>query len=115
MKSEEGNKSSVAIIGMALRYSGAQTLDEYWNNICNNVDALHVATDQDILDAGVNPDRLKIALPVSFRMPLTSTHLCLASARATRRLSIPNSVSSLSAHGKLWKTLAMIRPGVARM
>ena len=60
MKSEEGNKSSVAIIGMALRYSGAQTLDEYWNNICNNVDALHVATDQDILDAGVNPDRLKI-------------------------------------------------------
>ena len=58
MKSEEGNKGPVAIIGMALRYAGAQTVDQYWSNICNNVDALHSATDEEILDAGIDAGRL---------------------------------------------------------
>jgi acyl transferase domain-containing protein/acyl carrier protein len=59
MISQKGTDGAVAIIGMALRYAGAQTVDEYWSNICNNVDALHVATDEEILEAGVDPRRIE--------------------------------------------------------
>ena len=48
----------VAIIGMALRYAGASTIEQYWHNICNNVDALHTATDEEILEARIHPDRI---------------------------------------------------------
>ena len=57
MKTEEGSGAPVAIIGMALRYAGAQTPAEYWSNICNNVDALHSATDEEIVAAGIDPSR----------------------------------------------------------
>ena len=58
MNFEKGGNGPVAIIGIALRYAGAQTVDEYWSNICNNVDALHSATDEEILDAGIDARRL---------------------------------------------------------
>ncbi len=61
MHPAEDRTESVAIIGMALRYAGASTLDEYWKNIVNNVDALHVATDAEILDAGIDPSRIEEA------------------------------------------------------
>ena len=58
MKSEEGSGGPVAIIGMALRYAGAQTLDEYWSNIANNVDALHLATDEELAAADIDSRRI---------------------------------------------------------
>ena len=60
MKHEGGETDkAVAIIGMALRYAGAETVDEYWSNICNNVDALHSATDEEILEAGLEARRIE--------------------------------------------------------
>jgi phthiocerol/phenolphthiocerol synthesis type-I polyketide synthase E len=55
---EDAKNGAIAIIGMALRYAGAQTVDQYWSNICNNVDSLYVPTDEELLEAGIYPQRL---------------------------------------------------------
>ena len=57
MTSSSDHTGPVAIIGMALRYAGAETPAEYWHNICHNVDCLHEATDEELLAAGIDPQR----------------------------------------------------------
>ena len=59
MLSAGKSEDAVAIIGMALRYAGASTVKQYWQNIRNNVDALHSATDEEVLEAGVDPRRVE--------------------------------------------------------
>jgi len=51
-------ENAIAIIGMAGRFPGARTIEEFWQNICNGYDAITDFTDQDLIEAGVAPDML---------------------------------------------------------
>ncbi|HEX6292478.1 MAG TPA: amino acid adenylation domain-containing protein [Herpetosiphonaceae bacterium] len=53
--------SAIAIIGMAGRFPGAQDIDTFWQNLCNGVESIAFFSDQELLDAGVEPSML--ALP----------------------------------------------------
>ena len=48
--------ASIAIIGMAGRFPGAATVDEFWTNLCQGEESLTVSSRADLLDAGLTPD-----------------------------------------------------------
>ncbi len=43
---------AVAIIGMAGRFPGANSVDALWQNVVSGTDALHVATDEELKESG---------------------------------------------------------------
>ena len=47
--------SDVAIVGMACRFPGADTVDRFWENLCAGRDATTYFTDSELLAAGVDP------------------------------------------------------------
>ena len=47
---------AVAIIGMAGRFPGARTLDDFWRNISTGVESLEVLTEADLDAAGLSSD-----------------------------------------------------------
>lgn len=49
----------IAIIGMSCRFPGANTLDEFWNNLCAGVDSVKPLSDEALKKAGVSEDLLK--------------------------------------------------------
>lgn len=49
----------VAIIGLAGRFPGARTVAEYWQNLCDGVESISFATDEELLAAGVEAALLK--------------------------------------------------------
>jgi acyl transferase domain-containing protein len=49
----------VAIIGMSVRLPGARNASEFWNNLCQGVESIQSFTEEQLLAAGVQPDRLK--------------------------------------------------------
>jgi acyl transferase domain-containing protein len=48
----------IAVIGMAVRFPGANTLEQFWQNLCNGVEAIAPLNDTDLLANGVDPDLL---------------------------------------------------------
>jgi acyl transferase domain-containing protein/acyl carrier protein len=48
----------VAIIGMAGRFPGANSIDEFWRNLTNGVESLSFFSDGEIQAAGVDPELL---------------------------------------------------------
>lgn len=48
----------VAIIGMSCRFPGANSIDQFWNNLCQGVESISWFSDREILDTGVNQDLL---------------------------------------------------------
>jgi acyl transferase domain-containing protein len=50
--------SDVAIIGMACRFPGADSVDRFWANLCAGRDAITYFTDEELLAAGVDPPLL---------------------------------------------------------
>jgi acyl transferase domain-containing protein len=52
------NGSEVAVIGMAGRFPGADTVERFWENLANGVESIRFLTDEELLAAGVGPDRL---------------------------------------------------------
>jgi amino acid adenylation domain-containing protein len=50
--------SDIAIVGMALRFPGAKSCDQFWENLRNGVESISTASDQELLDAGVIPEFL---------------------------------------------------------
>jgi len=36
----------IAVIGMACRFPGANSIDEFWDNLCDGVDSIEVLTDR---------------------------------------------------------------------
>jgi amino acid adenylation domain-containing protein len=50
--------TDVAIIGMALRFPGANTPEQFWDNLRNGVESISFFSDEEVLAAGVNPERL---------------------------------------------------------
>lgn len=49
---EEFDGTEIAIVGMAGRFPGAATIDEFWQNIRNGVDSIRPLSDEEALAAG---------------------------------------------------------------
>lgn len=49
------NQSNIAIIGMACRFPGANTIDHFWKNLRDGVESITVFSDAELLAAGVDP------------------------------------------------------------
>lgn len=46
---------SIAITGMACRFPGANSIEQFWRNLCDGVESITPVSNQDLLDAGVKP------------------------------------------------------------
>ncbi|MFB6367481.1 amino acid adenylation domain-containing protein [Paenibacillus elgii] len=53
------NGLEIAVIGMACRFPGAGSIDEYWNNLVNGIETISSFSDEELLEAGVDPELLK--------------------------------------------------------
>jgi acyl transferase domain-containing protein len=49
----------VAIIGMAARFPGAESLDEFWQNLCRGVESVSFFTEEEAVAEGADPELLK--------------------------------------------------------
>ncbi len=53
-ESDTNHSEAIAIIGMSLRYPGADTIDEFWHNLRNGVESIRSLSDQELIDKGVS-------------------------------------------------------------
>ncbi|MBI1390258.1 MAG: SDR family NAD(P)-dependent oxidoreductase [bacterium] len=51
--------SGVAIIGMACRFPGAETIDRFWENLCKGVESISELSDAELLAAGADPELVR--------------------------------------------------------
>jgi acyl transferase domain-containing protein len=49
----------VAVVGMAGRFPGAGNVDEFWQNLRNGVESTTFFSDEELLEAGVDPALLQ--------------------------------------------------------
>ncbi|MDF5714252.1 MAG: SDR family NAD(P)-dependent oxidoreductase [Rhizonema sp. NSF051] len=49
----------IAVIGMAGRFPGAKTTDEFWQNLCEGRESISFFTDEELLSEGVDPTLLR--------------------------------------------------------
>src|SRR5262249_23898212 len=47
--------SGIAIIGMACRFPGAQSIGEFWSNLCHGVESVRFFSEAELLGAGADP------------------------------------------------------------
>ena len=60
MKSEETEPlEQIAIVGMAGRFPGADTIDRFWRNLCDGRESITAFSDAQLLATGEDPDLLK--------------------------------------------------------
>ncbi len=55
-----GSLRGIAITGMAGRFPGANNVDELWQNLCAGVESISFFSDEELLEAGVDPELLKL-------------------------------------------------------
>lgn len=55
------NGSEVAVIGMSGRFPGANSVEEYWQNLRDGIESISFFTDQELLASGVDPALLRDA------------------------------------------------------
>jgi len=48
----------IAIIGMVGRFPGADNIEQFWENLCNGIESITFFSDQELLEAGVDPELL---------------------------------------------------------
>jgi acyl transferase domain-containing protein len=46
---------AIAIVGMAGRFPGAPDIESFWNNLRNGVESIRTFSDDELIDAGVDP------------------------------------------------------------
>ncbi len=54
---QEEMSGRIAIVGMSGRFPGADTIEEYWRNLCAGVESISSFTDEDLVASGV-PDEI---------------------------------------------------------
>src|SRR6266852_9672094 len=61
MTNPEGSKprAEIAIIGMACRFPGAGSVDEFWRNLREGIESISTFTAEELASSGVDPDVLK--------------------------------------------------------
>ncbi|ARF70641.1 hypothetical protein B7C51_23465 [Paenibacillus larvae subsp. pulvifaciens] len=52
------NGLEIAVIGMACRFPGAKNIDEYWNNLVNGTESISFFSNEELREAGVDPELL---------------------------------------------------------
>ena len=52
------SESAIAVIGMSGRFPGARNLHEFWQNVHGGVESISWFSEEELLDAGVNPELL---------------------------------------------------------
>ena len=52
-------QEQIAIIGIAGRFPGARSIDEFWHNIKNGIQSIELLTNDELLTAGVKPEELQ--------------------------------------------------------
>jgi amino acid adenylation domain-containing protein len=57
---DKNSNNDVAIIGMSLRFPGANSPEEYWHNLRNGVESVSFFTDEDVLAAGGSRELLNM-------------------------------------------------------
>ena len=72
---EQFDESEIAIIGMAGRFPGANSIDAFWNNLRNGVDSITHFTDEQLLASGVDPEALHNSNYVNARAVLDDVEL----------------------------------------
>ena len=65
---KEIKRPEIAVIGMAGRFPGANNIDEYWGNLKTGKETLPVFSDQYFLLASLNPQFLKTARYLKFKL-----------------------------------------------
>lgn len=56
---QQEQAESIAIIGLACRFPGANNIDQFWQNLRNGVESISFFTDEEVEQAGVDPADLK--------------------------------------------------------
>src|SRR6266567_6743708 len=56
---EPSNETALAIIGMAGRFPGAQSVAAFWQNVASGVKSIRFFSDEELLRAGVEPELLQ--------------------------------------------------------
>src|SRR5512143_3991709 len=51
----ELNLEGIAIVGLACRVPGAKNPAEFWQNLCNGIESITFFTDEELIEAGVDP------------------------------------------------------------
>ncbi|MGF1604609.1 MAG: SDR family NAD(P)-dependent oxidoreductase [Thermosynechococcaceae cyanobacterium] len=49
----------IAVIGLACRFPGAETAEQFWQNLCDGVESITFFTDEEVLASGVDPQLLQ--------------------------------------------------------
>ncbi|PSF38588.1 polyketide synthase [Aphanothece hegewaldii CCALA 016] len=49
-------KGDIAVIGLSCRFPGAKTIDEFWQNLTNNVESISLFHTEEILASGISPE-----------------------------------------------------------
>ena len=68
---QASKRQGVAIIGMAGRFPGAQSVEQFWRNLCDGVESLTTFSDEELLAAGVEPHLIQDPNYVKARPILT--------------------------------------------
>ena len=56
---QQESPESIAIVGMACRFPGANNIDQFWQNLRNGVESISFFSDEEVEQAGVDPADLK--------------------------------------------------------
>ncbi|MFF4528670.1 type I polyketide synthase [Streptomyces sp. NPDC001407] len=56
---DEDDDTRIAVIGMACRFPGATTPEEFWHNVVSGVDGVRTLTEDELREWGEDPARLK--------------------------------------------------------
>ncbi|WP_088893686.1 type I polyketide synthase [Leptolyngbya ohadii] len=51
--------SDIAVVGMACRFPGAESIDQFWQNLCDGVESIAFFSDAELLASGVDPQLLQ--------------------------------------------------------
>jgi phthiocerol/phenolphthiocerol synthesis type-I polyketide synthase E len=65
----------IAIIGMAGRFPGAKNIQEFWRNLQDGVESISVFSDEELIEAGVEPNSLNHPQYVKAGAPLDNVEL----------------------------------------
>lgn len=49
----------IALIGMAGRFPGATTVAQFWKNLCDGVESISFFTEEELIEAGIDPERVR--------------------------------------------------------
>lgn len=58
LEAQKAGGSEIAIVGMSCRFPGANNVDEFWKNLCDGVESVTPLTDEELMEAGIDPKLL---------------------------------------------------------